>query len=52
MSGDDRPEWDEAEVNRSVICPTCGTSVLPPERPGEDAVCENGSCDAFGEPVA
>lgn len=44
-------DWEDAEVNRPVICPSCGVSALPPERPGEPPVCENGGCDAYGEPV-
>ncbi len=43
-------EWNEAEVERPTICPSCGVSMLPPE-PFSEAMCENASCDAFGEPA-
>lgn len=39
---------DDAEYERSTICPECGVSMLPAEMPGEDQVCENADCDSFG----
>lgn len=48
----EEPDWDDAEVERSAICGICGVSTLPPEIMGEDAICENASCDGYGEPVA
>lgn len=49
---DEEPEWGDAEVERSTICATCGVSSLPAEPlSGSDSICENPSCDAFGEPV-
>ena len=43
--------WDDLDDDVSPICPSCGVSTLPPEVPGEDPVCENADCPAFGEPI-
>ena len=51
MYDDNNDDWDDAEVERSAICPHCGVSTLPPETPHEPPICENVSCDSYGEPV-
>ncbi len=49
---DEEPEWDDAEVERSTICAACGVSSLPAEPLSRiGSICENPSCDAYGEPV-
>lgn len=49
---DEEPEWDDAEVERSIICPACGVSTLPAELGvSAGSVCENPDCEAYGERV-
>ena len=48
---DDADSWEDAEVERSILCTSCGVSSLPPEVLGESSVCENPDCEAFGEAV-
>lgn len=47
-------DWDEAEVDRAPICPSCGVTALAAETSNvidSSFVCENADCDAFGELV-
>ena len=39
------------DEDRAPICRGCGVTALPSEV-GEDFVCENPDCPAYGEPVA
>ena len=46
--------WDDAEIDRAPICPSCGVTALPAEPSNDDDstfVCENPDCDAYGEVV-
>ena len=43
--------WDDLSEDESPICGHCGVSMLPAAGPGEDQVCENADCEAFGSPV-
>jgi len=43
-------DFDDGDT--SPICAFCGVSALPPETPGEQPMCENADCGAFGEPIA
>lgn len=46
--------WDEAEVDRAPICPSCGVTALPAEGASSDDagfVCENPACEAYGEAI-
>ena len=43
--------FDELEADPSPICPHCGVSALPAESPGEEPMCENADCAAFGEVI-
>jgi hypothetical protein len=42
---------DEEDEDRAPICPSCGVTALPAEGFGEQFVCENPDCDAYGEAV-
>ena len=47
-------DWDDANVERAPICPSCGVTALPAELShviDSGFVCENADCEAFGEPV-
>lgn len=47
-------QWDEAEVDRAPICPSCGVTALPAEPSNvldSGFVCENPDCESFGEPI-
>ena len=46
--------WQEADVGRAPICPSCGVTALPAEPSNvidSGFVCENADCDGYGEPV-
>ena len=51
VTNNDGDSWSDAEIERSILCRSCGVSSLPPEIPGEVSVCENPDCEAFGESV-
>lgn len=47
-------DWDDAEIDRAPICPSCGVTALPAETSNvldPSFVCENPDCDAFGGTV-
>jgi hypothetical protein len=47
-------EGDDADVGRAPICSSCGVTALPAETSNvidSGFVCENPSCDAFGDAV-
>jgi hypothetical protein len=46
--------WEDAEVDRAPICPSCGVTALAAEPANvidSGFVCENPDCDAYGEAV-
>lgn len=43
--------WDEGDEDASPICAFCGVSALPAEMPGDEPICENSACSAFGESI-
>ena len=47
-------EYENADIGRAPICPSCGVTALPAETSNvidSGFVCENPDCDAFGDAV-
>lgn len=47
MSAPEHPAFE-----RAPICGDCGVTALPSEDLGDDFVCENPECAAFGDVIA
>ena len=46
--------WEDADVDRAPICPSCGVTALPAEASNvidSRFICENPDCDAYGEDI-